>query len=441
MKRGLASKGFLLVLVLVFITFLNFNFVSAFSLQEIVESPWANAALLFLLIFNFVLYVTRDVFKGSQGSAVIVAIVLSLGGSLGVVAAYGSFLARIGVWLLIIFIVAIALLISRFAKGKGIVAFVILGAGALLWLIYLKHKLCQPNGNLADNVCQILDALSIIILIACFLRLLWAGLKKNKLLEGKDGKDGEKDELEKPDKSEEQGKSDKNKIKVYVRVIGDGRVIIRRGIFNMAGVGGVMQSLKVWNRYFNRKSRLFLKAKENKQKFIKWVIRTNNSSPLHLPANKNPLSFRLSLPRFNVAKYIFIIAVFGGIAKPEKQKEEREKEKKEERLALPSPQKRLLALPPPQKRLALPSPERWKEQRIKDVEGLLKQLSDKKRQVSKRYNKYILVEIAKKAKRMSGGWSSDAKRLKQRRDNELTLIEGKINQRRRELFNLKNSQH
>jgi len=189
------KRGILVFLALALLLLIISNSSAAFlSIQSIVESPWVNAALLFLLVFNFVLMIFRDVFRGSYGAAVIIAIVVGLGASLGVTYYFGAFLSKIGVWLLIIFVVAIAILVFRLTRrggaGTGIV-FWILGVSSVAWLAFIHKEVCPPVGGLPDNVCQVLDVLAIIILIICLIRLIKWVIKlfrrDNRQGQGRDG--------------------------------------------------------------------------------------------------------------------------------------------------------------------------------------------------------------------------------------------------------------
>jgi hypothetical protein len=190
MKRGLILS--LLLIILLF----SIHSASALSIGDIIQSEWANAAIIFLLVFNVVLMVFRNFFKSNYGAAIIIAIIIAFAGSLGVVYYFGAFLGKLGLWLAILFVVAIALLVSRFGKGKGIIVFIILGLASILWLAFGHSLLCRPLGTLPFNVCQILDVIAFVILIACFLRFLfWLLGRARKSGEGifnRGGRDGGK---------------------------------------------------------------------------------------------------------------------------------------------------------------------------------------------------------------------------------------------------------
>ena len=169
-KRGL------LVFLAIALFFLIISSVSAefLSVSELVQSEWINAALLFLVVFNFVLFVLKDVFKGSYGAAIVIAIVVGLASSLAVVYYFGAFLADVGVWLLVVFVVAIAILVFRLtrkSKATGI-AFWILGIVSAAWLAFLHKPACPPVGPFPEYICQILDILAIVFLIICLIKLI-----------------------------------------------------------------------------------------------------------------------------------------------------------------------------------------------------------------------------------------------------------------------------
>ncbi len=170
------SKRGLLIFLAIALFFIITSSASAefLSIQSLVESEWVNAALLFLLVFNFVLMIIRDVFRGNYGASIIISIVIALGSSLGLVYYFGAFLSKVGIWLLVIFVVAIALLIFRLGRNNratGII-FIVLGAASLIWLAFLHKEVCPPLGSLPQNICQVLDVLAIILIIICLIRLL-----------------------------------------------------------------------------------------------------------------------------------------------------------------------------------------------------------------------------------------------------------------------------
>lgn len=218
-----------LVLVFFVALFLNISSASALSIGDLIQSEWVNAALIFLLLFNFVITIFRDVFKSNYGAAIVISLVVAIAGSLSVVYYFGAFLSKIGLWLLILFILAIALLMMRFVKGKkGKVGFIVLGVGSIVWLAWLHKMLCPPLGTLPFNVCQVFDVISLIVLAvvvvkAIFWLIGWAtgkGLNK--------GGDGgwKPDKPGKPGKDGDDGK-DGEKGAVFIRMIvrGKGKVV------------------------------------------------------------------------------------------------------------------------------------------------------------------------------------------------------------------------
>ncbi len=228
MKRGqlYLSLVFVFFVALVF----NMNSVLALSIGDLIQSEWVNAALVFLLLFNFVITIFRDVFKSNYGAAVVISLVVAIAGSLSVVYYFGAFLSKIGLWLLILFVVAIALLMMRFMKGnKGKIGFIVLGVGSILWLAWLQKILCPPFGQLPFNVCQVLDVLSLIILAVVVVKIIiwlirWATGANLHLGGGRGGwDDGKPGKPGKPDKEEENG--EKGIVFVRMLVRGHGKVL------------------------------------------------------------------------------------------------------------------------------------------------------------------------------------------------------------------------
>lgn len=169
------KRGVLIFLALaIFLITLTGVLAEPFSIQALVESEWVNAALIFLLVFNVVLFVVRDIFRGNYGATIIISIIVALASSLGAIYYFGPFLAKVGLWLLVIFVIAIALLLFRLARKSkaGGIMFWILGLASIAWLAFLHNNVCPPVGSLPQNICQVLDVLAIIILIICFIRLI-----------------------------------------------------------------------------------------------------------------------------------------------------------------------------------------------------------------------------------------------------------------------------
>jgi hypothetical protein len=171
MKRGLVLLSAFICLSIIATTlvsayspFSSFNSFQGISLSDLANSEWANAALIFLLIFSVCIFVLRDVFKNSYGAAVIVAIVMGAIGGLGIIYFYGPIIPIIAPWLLVIIIVVILLGLWRFFKGVAAMKWIAL-ALSLLWLLYVRQNACPPTGRFSAEACQILDFLAIAILL------------------------------------------------------------------------------------------------------------------------------------------------------------------------------------------------------------------------------------------------------------------------------------
>jgi hypothetical protein len=220
----MAIEKRLLVVFFAFISvFLSFNVVSALAFSELVDNIWVNAALVFVLLFNIILLAVRNLFKKSYGAAIIISMIIAILGTMGLVTTFQNFFSNISLWLLILAVVAIALLLLRFTKGKGIAVFIILGLIALAWLAFFHNMACPSRGTLPENVCQVIDVLSMIILIVLFFSLLFWMFRKfggnnggKKFFGGSGGGgsgskgDGNpKPKKEKPEKGERPGKGEK----------------------------------------------------------------------------------------------------------------------------------------------------------------------------------------------------------------------------------------
>jgi len=176
----ISEKRLIALFSVLIVIFLNISLVSALSIQELVESLWVNAALVFLLLFNIILFAVKNLFKKSYGAAVIISIIISLMCTVGLIASFGSFFSKIGLWLIVLVILAIALLSLRFAKGKSVVIFIILGIAALAWLAFFHNNLCPPQGTLSEDACQVIDVIALIIVVVLFFRFLFWLLGKFK---------------------------------------------------------------------------------------------------------------------------------------------------------------------------------------------------------------------------------------------------------------------
>jgi len=199
------EKRLIVLFSVLTLVFLTISSVSALSIQELIDSLWVNAALVFLLLFNIILFAVKNVFKKSYGAAVIISMIISLMCTVGLVASFGSFFSRIGLWLVILVVLAIALLSLRFAKGKGVVFFIVFAIAALAWLAFFHNSICPPRGTLSEDACQVIDVLALIIVIVLFFRFLFWLVKRL----GKPSFGGGFDKGQKPDKPWKPGRPDK----------------------------------------------------------------------------------------------------------------------------------------------------------------------------------------------------------------------------------------
>lgn len=184
MKRGLFALAlFILTFSLSFVSAQGYGYgTSGFgglpSISEIINNEWVNAAIIFLFVFAFCWFVLQQVFKANKGAAIIISIILALTGALGVVYLYGPVIAKFGNLIFFGICAAIILLLwFQFRHAKTIV-FIALAAASLIWLLFLRGQLCPPFGILFQELCVILDVLSIILIIILIIRLLWALFNK-----------------------------------------------------------------------------------------------------------------------------------------------------------------------------------------------------------------------------------------------------------------------
>lgn len=146
-----------------------------FNLGLIVTNEWVNTAIIFLLVFTVCLFVLKDIFKRSYGSAVIVSFTMALIGSFGLIYRYGPIIPKLAPWVVVLFFVVIAFGLWRVLKNKAMIVW-ILFAFSLFWLFYGREKICVERLT-PQTICFLIDFVSVLAFILFLIYLLFSLLK------------------------------------------------------------------------------------------------------------------------------------------------------------------------------------------------------------------------------------------------------------------------
>jgi len=145
------------------------------TIKDISESFSFNWVILFLVIFFACWIVLKDVFKSSQGAAIIISVVLAIGGSIGFLYKYGLIVPRLDLFVLLIIIGLIIFIIRSIAKkGQDNVVNILLFAIPVIWFIFIRDKvtfLINPMVlNVLNGVFAIILVIGIILLVLSLIK-------------------------------------------------------------------------------------------------------------------------------------------------------------------------------------------------------------------------------------------------------------------------------
>ncbi len=184
MKRGILFIIFLFAFILISSSIYAYNGYSSntfgdfdfgnLSPSELAQNEWVNAALLFLLIFTVCWFALQNFFGRSPTIAFVMSFVLGLMGSLGTIYYFGNIIPKIAWWVLALFIILILSLLWYQLKGRSMVFLFILLAISLVWILWLKNNVCYPYGPIPQQICIVLDAISIVLILITIIMILMA---------------------------------------------------------------------------------------------------------------------------------------------------------------------------------------------------------------------------------------------------------------------------
>ncbi|UCD20686.1 MAG: hypothetical protein JSW08_02840 [archaeon] len=129
---------YLLLLLFIFII----PNVSALTVQEFTRGFLFNWVILFLVIFFGCWVVLQDFFKSSAGVAVIVALVVGIAGSFGILSQYGPIVPKLDVFVYILIAGLIIFVIRHLVKGgEDTMLIIIFMAIPIVWFVFLQERI------------------------------------------------------------------------------------------------------------------------------------------------------------------------------------------------------------------------------------------------------------------------------------------------------------
>ncbi|MCS7134383.1 MAG: hypothetical protein NZ889_00790 [Candidatus Pacearchaeota archaeon] len=158
---------------LIFVLILFFPFCSAQTIQEISQSFSFNFIILFLIIFFGCFVILRDIFH-LKGVAVIISLVLALGGSFGVLSKYGPFVPKLDLWVVLLFFGLVIFVIKSLLRpGRDTVLTITFFALPLAWFVFIKEKMAfQVSNKLLNTIDAVLGVMLLVAILMFVLSLV-----------------------------------------------------------------------------------------------------------------------------------------------------------------------------------------------------------------------------------------------------------------------------
>jgi len=185
MKKRLSAIPLILFVFILISSASAYNGYSNFggiSISELASSEWFNAAVLFVFIFAVLWFAVQKMFGASKPAAFVIAVVIALIGSFGVIYYYGLIITKFAWWIVALAILAAVVSLYSQLKKQGTIFYIVLLAISLLWFLFARNSACLTAGVFPHSMCNVLDAVAIVFIIIPLFKLL---ISLRKLLKGK----------------------------------------------------------------------------------------------------------------------------------------------------------------------------------------------------------------------------------------------------------------
>lgn len=142
------------------------------TLTQIIQSDWFSGLIMFLIFFTVYLFLLRNFFKEF---AVILALLLAIASSAGILIFFGPVIPLIGPWGLVIVLLAILFGLFRNFRIYGRYLPITLLLIAIAWFLFRRY-LCSLTW-MPYQFCPIMDAIATVIVLVAGFYLLYQLIK------------------------------------------------------------------------------------------------------------------------------------------------------------------------------------------------------------------------------------------------------------------------
>lgn len=143
------------------------------TLTQIIQSDWFSGLIMFLIFFTVYLFLLRNFFKEVS---VILALLLAIASSAGILIYFGPVIPLIGPYGLVIAVLGILFGLSRNFKSYGKYLPITLLLLAIAWFLFRKY-LCSLTW-MPYQLCPVMDAIAAIIVLIAIIYGIYRIIKK-----------------------------------------------------------------------------------------------------------------------------------------------------------------------------------------------------------------------------------------------------------------------